>query len=162
MLQAILSVREQTNEEPQIIELDHSKELTKDVRKTLLSRAMETEDMDNQRFLEKVAHRLERCAHNTVLPPQVGNCDNVQQGKRKSSISCKSERSLILCGTVDHDASCRAQVSLPEVDVTFQNISVSAKGSVATRALPSIPNYFLNLGEVFSSPVQHMASLAQP
>ena len=44
--------------------------------------------------------------------------------------------------------SNRAQVVLPEVDVTFSNVKVSAKAAVASRALPSIPNFFLNMAEV--------------
>lgn len=34
------------------------------------------------------------------------------------------------------------------MEVVFKDVRVSAKAFVATRALPSIPNYFLNLGEV--------------
>ena len=43
---------------------------------------------------------------------------------------------------------CRVGLELPEIEVTFKDINVSAKAFVAGRALPSIANYFLNLGEV--------------
>lgn len=61
-LQAILAVTEQDDEEPKVVDLDHSKELTKEIRKELLSRAMESDDMENERFLQKVKARLDRYA----------------------------------------------------------------------------------------------------
>jgi hypothetical protein len=42
------------------VDLRHAKNLNKDVRKRLLDRAMETKDMYNERFLEKVKARLDR------------------------------------------------------------------------------------------------------
>lgn len=44
--------------------------------------------------------------------------------------------------------ACRVGVQLPEVEVVFKDVSVSAEAFVANRALPSIPNYFLDLAEV--------------
>ena len=43
---------------------------------------------------------------------------------------------------------CRVGLELPEIEVSFKDLNVSAKAFVAGRALPSIANYFLNLGEV--------------
>lgn len=66
----------------------------------------------------------------------------------------------------------RVGVSLPEVEVVFRNVTVGAEAHVANRALPSIPNYFLDLAEVLlpflalctrlalaSKPNEHQVSL---
>lgn len=57
--QAIL-IRSLESGEADIVDLDHAKELDHERRKLLLDRAMETEDMDNEKFLEKVKARMDR------------------------------------------------------------------------------------------------------
>ena len=59
-MQAIVALTEHEDEEPKVVDLGHSKELTREVRKEILIRALETEDMENEKFLEKVQARLER------------------------------------------------------------------------------------------------------
>ena len=58
-MQAILA-SPHTEEESLIVDLRHAKALDKNVRKQLLDRAMETKDMQNDLFLQKVKARLDR------------------------------------------------------------------------------------------------------
>ena len=44
------------------IDLRHAKGLDEAVRRQLLDRAMETQDMDNELFLTKISRRLDRCS----------------------------------------------------------------------------------------------------
>lgn len=57
-LQAILVTSEDA--EPEMVDLEHAKELGQNRRKQLLDRAMESQDMDNERFLEKLTARMDR------------------------------------------------------------------------------------------------------
>lgn len=50
-----------------MVDLRHAKELGKERRKLLLDRAMETQDMDNERFLEKMKDRMDRCCWSPVV-----------------------------------------------------------------------------------------------
>ena len=55
---------------------------------------------------------------------------------------------MATCGTNIGRMTCRAGVTLPEVELVFKDLSVSAEAFVATRALPSLPNYFQDMAEV--------------
>ncbi len=59
-MQAILA-SSHSAEDSIVVDLRHAKELDKNVRKLLLDRAMETKDMQNEMFLQKVKARLDRC-----------------------------------------------------------------------------------------------------
>ena len=60
VLQAILAVNDDEDDEPKVVDLEHAKGFTREVRKELLTRALETQDMQNERFLMKVRARLDR------------------------------------------------------------------------------------------------------
>ena len=59
-MQAVLAGTHRENMQPAIVDLDHSKGLTKEIRKELLTRAVESQDMENEQFLKKVKDRLDR------------------------------------------------------------------------------------------------------
>lgn len=46
--------------------------------------------------------------------------------------------------------SCYSRVNLefPQIEVRFQHLSVDAYVHVGSRALPTIPNFIFNMGEV--------------
>lgn len=58
-MQAILATSHSA-EDSIVVDLRHAKHLDKNVRKQLLDRAMETKDMQNELFLQKVKARLDR------------------------------------------------------------------------------------------------------
>ena len=120
-------------------------------RRNLVERLVKIAEEDNEKFLQKLKNRIDRCDSS----PALGSLPFPVFSSQPNSIFLRPRPFSNGFSCLFHFS--RVGIDLPEIEVRFEQLTIDAEAYVGSRALPSFFNSAFNQIEVNSMQMKSLA-----